>query len=300
MVVVQNVSREDPERRPPLTERSGDLARGAGRVVFWAVVGLVLVRGVGSILIDPTARRAPPAEHAATAWPDAEARAFAERFASTYLDVAPKRPRAHQRQVASFLTEGLSDQAAAVLPPRGPGARVALATVAREVPLGGSRARFTVATTSTTGTVRYLTVPVARDPTGGLSVDGLPSLAPPPAKGTTPVAESTALSGPDAPAIRDVVGRFLSAYVSGRGPSTLSYFLAPGTRLVQMPPGLNLLSVGQVSRDPHPESGAGVAVAVAVRVKDLATGATYPLSYRLRVVRRDRWYVSSVAGGPSA
>lgn len=290
-----------PSRHAPLAERSGELVRGAGRVALWAVVGLVLVRGVGAILSDPADRREPAApERAAASWPDAEARAFAERFAAAYLEVAPKRPRTHERYVSSFLAEGLSDQAAAVLPSHGPGVRVALATVAREVSLGDSRARFTVATTSTTGTVRYLTVPVLRDRTGGLRVDGLPSLAPPPAKAVGSVSAPTVLSGPDAPGIRDVVGRFLSAYVAGEGGRSLSYFLAPGTRLVQMPPGLKLLSVGQVSRDPHPTSGPGVGVAVAVRVKDLDSGATYPLSYRLRVVRGDRWQVSGVAGGPGA
>lgn len=279
--------------------RGADLARGAGRVALWAFVALVLVRGLGAIFAErpePASSREESGASVAS-FPDSDARAFAVRFASVYLEVSPKRPKAHQRQVAGFLTQGLSDQT--VLPSHGPGMRVALATVAREVPLGGSRALITVATTSTTGTVRYVAVPVGRDQAGGLAVVGLPALVAPPPKSTATVAEPSTLAGPDAAAIRDVVGRFLSAYLTGQGVSTLRYYLAPGVRLAQMPEGLKVVSVGQLSRDRQPAGRrGGIALLASVSVKDTETGVTYPLSYRLSVTRADRWYVASVQGGP--
>lgn len=287
-----------------LRPAGGTVVRSVGRVLLWAVLGLVLVRGVGSILTDDPAERAPQGDATARrsrTWPDDEARAFVVRFATAYFGFSSKHPERDLRRVSAYFAQGLSDQAAAVLPSHGSGMSVALAAVAREVPLGDSRAQITVATTSPTGTVRYLTVPVARGHDGGLSVTALPSLAPPPAKGTTSADEPTPLAGPDAPAIRDLVVRFLSAYLAGKSGSTLSYFLAPGVRLTQMPAGLKVLSVGQVSRDPHPAAGSGgVAVVAGVRVKDMVSGAVYPLGYQLRVRRSDRWYVTEVAGGPSA
>lgn len=290
----------------PLGERRTVLGRGErgllaplGRIALWAFVGLVLVRGVGAILGSGSAAdRGPGGPAQNSRFPDPEARAFAVRFARAYLTFSPKRPEAYRRAVASYFSDDLSDQAAAVLPPRGPGARIAWATVAREAFLGSSRALITVATASTAGAVRYLSVPVARDRAGGLVVFDLPAFSAPPAKGTASVPESVTLTGPEAQPIEDLAKRFLTAYLQGGDRGALRYFLAPGARVVLMPESLAVVGVDQITRD-DPPSRDGLVVVASVRVRDRASGAVLALRYRLSLLRRERWYVRAVAGGPS-
>lgn len=286
--------------RAALGRGGQSLLAPVGRVALWTFVALVLVRGLGAILGGaPTLEGGSAAAARGVGFPDVEARAFAVRFARAYLSFDPKRPEAYRRAVAAYLPDDLSDQAAALLPSRGPGARIAWATVAREASLGSSRALITVATASTAGSVRYLSVPITRDRTDGLVVFDLPSLSAPPAKGSVEAPDPVALSGPDARPIEDLAKRFLTVYLAGGDRAALAYFLAPGTRLVRMPDDLDVVEVDQVARDPRPVRR-GLAVSALVRVRDRASGATLKLRYRLSVVRRERWYIRAVAGGPSA
>ncbi len=270
-----------------------------GRVVLWAFVGLVLIRGLGAILGggDATDRNATVAAQERR-FPDDEARAFAVRFTHTYLGGSKKQPERYRREVGAFLAEDLRERATTVLPETGSEGRVVWATVARESALGQRRALITVAV-SIGETVRYLTVPVARDGAGGLVVFDLPSLSAAPGRGTVDAAEPAALPDAQARPITDLVTRFLQAYVAGGDRAALSYFLAPGARLVQMSRGLEVVGVEQVARDPYP-ARRGVGVVALVRVRDRTTGGELVLRYRLTLVERERWYVQVVAGGPSA
>lgn len=290
-------------RRPDRSVRAGGwsvassaaLAR-VGRVVLWAFVGLVLIRGFGAIFSGgDAADRAVPAQ--GSRFPDTEARAFAVRFAHVYLGGSPGSEE-YRRRVAAFLAEDLREQASTILPEAGSATRVGWATVARESPLGRSRALITVAA-SVGEAVRYLTVPVARDRAGGLVVFDLPSLGAAPARGAAEAPEPLALPEVQVRPVTDLVTRFLTAYVEGGDRAALAYFLAPGARLVQMSRGLEVVRVEQVARDPYPVRR-GVGVVALVRVRDRATGAELVLRYRLTVVERERWYVQVVAGGPSA
>lgn len=65
--------------------------------------------------------------------------------------------------------------------------------------------------------------------------------------------------------------------------------------MTPMPPGLQLVSLEQVNQS-GPAGAAGVPVVALVRVRDRGSGAVYPLRYRLRLVRRDRWYVAALGG----
>ncbi len=276
---------------------SAGLAR-TGRVMLWAFVGVVLIRGLGAIFGGGEATDRDMAAAAERRFPDHEARAFAVRFTHAYLGGSKQEPETYRRAVAAFLAEDLRERATAVLPENGSGARVAWATVARESLLGRSRALITVAV-STGEAVRYLTVPVARDRAGGLVVFDLPSLSAAPPRGAAEAPEPVALPDTQARPITDLVSRFLQAYVAGGDRAALGYFLAPGARLVQMSRGLEVVGVEQVARDPYP-ARRGVGVVALVRVRDRATGGELVLRYRLTLVGRERWYVQVVAGGPSA
>lgn len=287
--------------------RSGDGARGSvdgavragGRVALWVLIAVVLVRGVGAILSGnhPEAGSGQSSVRVER-FPDGEARAFAVRFVSAYLDGS--RGDVRSGSVGEFLAEGLSDSAGEFAPRRGPGAQVAWAMVAREVPLGGSRALLTVAVLLVDGRTRYVTVPVAGDERGGLAVFEPPSFSPPPPRGAVDARQPAPLSGASAEAIVDLTSRFLRSYLSGASAAALEYFQAPGTRLAPMTDGLEVVSIDRVDGlGPPGARGRRRAVLAAVQVRERATGTVYALAYRVTVVRRDRWQVAGVAGGPA-
>jgi conjugative transposon protein TcpC len=288
-----SVTFSTPKGGPP---RSADRwFRAAGRLVLWALIVVVLVRGVSAIFAverGPGDGRSPAF---AAPVPDGEGRAFAVQFATAYLDASH-----HDTAVEGFLADGLSDRADMIVPRRGPGARVASAMVAREISLGESRALLTVAVSFDDGRTRYLSVPVARDSDGGLVVFEAPSFSPPPTRGTTSGTELSPLSDPGAEAIADLTGRFLRAYLAGAGRSALAYFLAPGVRLAPMGDGLEIVAVDGIDAlDPPGSDGPRRMVLASVRVRDQATRVVYGLAYRVEVVRRGRWYVAAVAGAPA-
>jgi hypothetical protein len=193
----------------------------------------------------------------------------------------------------------LRDQAAAVVPRRGPGVRVGQATVARVAGLAGSRALITVACQLTAGgreVTRYVGVPVARDAAGGLVVFDLPALVAPPGLGQLRSERIRPLAGREAAAIVDVTRRFLAAYLAGERLPALRYFLAPGAAVAPMAPGVRLAAVDAVEQF-GAEAGPRRRVLAAVQVVDRFSRATYALRYRLELVRADRWLVSGLAGG---
>ena len=282
----------------PLRNRRADpggIVRTAGRATLWACVGLLLVRGVGDVLADtePVTTTAPVRTRAAS-FPDGDALAFAAGFARTYLTTGAGR---EQRLASYFANTSLSDQAAPAASSRGPGAAVAEATVAREVPLGDSRALITVAALLRDGRTRYLTVPVARDEHGGLTVYDLPSFSAPPVAGAAEAPATVPISGPDGDAVVDLTRRFLRVYLHGEDESALAYFLAPDVHVAPIGAGLAVEAIEEVAR-----LGAGpghrMQLAATVLVRDRTSGTTYRQRYRVAIERRERWYVTGVAGGP--
>ncbi len=289
------------ESRPPVSAGGGgqrrvaDLLRRVGRLVLWAGIGVLLIRGVGAVLSS-----VPNSDHraliAAAVPADLEAQAFAVRFSRAYLSWRHGAAAQHSRALGPFFSSDVRDRAAATLPRRGPGQLVAQATVARSQDLGSGRALITVASELAAGGTVFLTVPVARDGQGGLDVFALPALTAPPPPGSSPAIAPDPPTGADAGEIQALVQRFLAAYVSGRDPSGLAYLVAPGAVIAGRSPGLRLESldhVGQLSI-----GGARMVVEADVHVGDRASGASYPLAYRLDLEHRDRWYVAGVEGGP--
>lgn len=271
------------------------MLRSAGRVVLWFVVALLLVRGAGDVLAGEEPAP-PPAGARATAvsWPDDEARAFAVDFARAYLSYSPRHPDRYARGVRPFVS---ADVAGSIVP-RFARLRsrqvVQSAVVARTAASGDGRALVTVAATVVARTVstRYLTVPVARDAGGGLVVDDLPSFSAPPARGRVSSLELEPLAGSDGAEVQDVLARFFRAFLAGRS-ADLEYFVPAGVRVGALAQRYELVAVDSVEQI---GSGAGRtrSVLALVRARDVQSRAVYPLRYRVRLVRRDRWYVAAV------
>lgn len=258
-----------------------------GRVAIWVVLALLLVRGVGAVLAQP--QESAPAGDAVRSAGDQASAALAVGFARTYLG------NPSQRALAPFLAEG-----ARVGGGHSPGgAGVAQAEVGATQRLGGGRTVLTVACELRDGRALYLAVPISRSGAGEVAVTGAPWMVAAPSTAGVVAARPRPLAGPEAGAIRALAAKFLPAYLSARSARDLSYLLAPGASVTPLAGELEPVgSAGSVAQLGDGE-GRQRAVVVTGRFRDAAAGTVYRLAYRLRVVRRNRWYVEAVEGGLS-
>jgi hypothetical protein len=260
--------------------------RTAGRVTLWAVLGLLLVRGAGSVLAGP-ARGEPTARPTGLSNPATSA--FAVRFARAYLSGASS------QELAPLLAPGTR------VPPRGaavPGVEVEQAEVAGSEAVGAGQAIVTVACELADARTVYLAVPTVREGADGVAAAGAPAVVAGPAGVGEDVASPRPIAGPEAAAIGELVRRFLPAYFSASEPADLSYLLAPGA--VVVPPGNGLRPLGVTSvKQIGDGEGRHRTVLATVRVRDPLSGAGFGLAYRLDVARRGRWYVDRVEGALS-
>jgi hypothetical protein len=264
----------------------GSLLRGIGRAVLWTLLALLLVRGVADVLRSPAAEA--PA-HGSSTQAQQASDAFAVRFARTYLS-APSR-----EALVPFLAAG-AHVGQGSRPSEG--AEVAQAEVASSRALGGGRAVVTVACELRDARTLYLAVPIVRLRAGEVAALGAPSIVAAPAVAGVEATRPQPLAGSDAAAIEALVAKFLPVYFTASEGSALSYLLAPGAAVAPLAGALELRGArlaGQLGSGEGPSR----TVIASARVRDPASGAVYPLAYRLELVRRGRWYVSGVEGALS-
>jgi hypothetical protein len=258
-----------------------------------------MVRGVASILgSDGDAQgRRPDSGAAARSFPDADAQAFAVSFARAYLTWAPGRQEWVAPALRPYLAPGLSEDAGLRVPERGPPQIVDEATVARTQAIDSRRGLVTVATTvsSRVVTTRYLSVPIARDAHGGLAVYQHPSFVPPPARADVEAPAPEPLEPAEEARIEALLERFFPVFFSGPT-QQLDYFLSPGTRVRALPERYELLDLVAVEQARGGRSARRTVLAD-VEVRDRDSGASFDLTYRVALERRDRWYVTGLNTG---
>jgi Conjugative transposon protein TcpC len=276
-----------PKWREGDSRSVGSVLRVAGRLALWALVGLLLLRGLAGVLSEPQPATSVAADR--DHFNDPATAAFAVRFARTYL--SEPTPGA----LAPYLAPGAS---APTHIGSGAGASVEQAEVAGIRDLGGGEAIVTVACTLDDARTLYLAVPIVREDAAEVAAQGVPAIVAGPAGVGEGVEAPRPLAGSNAEEIAELVRRFLSVYLSAGGPGDLAYLLAPSATVTPPGAGLELVAVTSVKQLGDGEGGQPTAVA-AVRVRDAATGTIYPLDYRLQLVRRDRWYVEAVEGALS-
>jgi hypothetical protein len=134
---------------------------------------------------------------------------------SAYLERSSRDPKADARVVAGFASPELAGELPARWEERAPRQAVRSAVVSGAVALDARRVLVTVAATVAAARVSawLVTVPVARDAGGGLVVYDLPSLAP--ALATVGRELGEPLLGSEGAEVRDVLSRFLRAYLAG-------------------------------------------------------------------------------------
>jgi hypothetical protein len=262
------------------------LLRAVGRVAIWTVIGLLLIRG---ILAEPAAQ--PPASSRPSAAVDPASSAFAVRFARAYLTD----PSASA--IAPFLAEGV--RVGTGVPPQTESAFVAQAEVSDAQELGDGRAVLTVACDLRDARTLHLAVPIVRSEAGEVAALGAPSIvAAPGGPGADSNERPQAIAGSDAAAIQGLVSKFISEYVSAGDQGALSYLLAPGAAVLPLGGAVQLQGISGVSQLGSGE-GPRRSVLAAARISDPASGAIYPVVYRLELVRDGRWYVDAVEGSAS-
>jgi hypothetical protein len=260
---------------------------------LWLLVVVLLLRGLASVLEPREPAPAVKSPRAAPAWPDDDARAFAAEFVRAYLSYTPRDPDASARAVRAFAAPELAGAIAPQYGQRAPAQAVGSVTVARTARLDARHALVTVAVAvEGAPATRYLTVPIGRDQAGGLVVSDLPSFAAGPARASVEQAATEPLAVSERAAITPVVERFLRAYLAGDA-SGLEYLVPAGVRIRAPARGQELVDVGELALA-GPALGRERVVLAAVRARDVATGGVFLLRYRLRLVRRDRWYVAAV------
>jgi len=282
--------------RCPRTPR--ELATTLGRAALWLTVGVVLLRGLETLsreqqTLAPRAARGVPM----AAWPDDAARAFAVEFTAAYFTHSRSdAPGANATALEAFASPELVAQLVPQFAAGAPSEVVQSAVVTGAVRLDDRHALVSVAATvaGPGNRRRVVTVPIARDGRGGLVVDDLPSFGSVPARALINAPDVEPVLGSERSAVIGVLTPFLRAYLAG-DTAGLAYLVPPGTR-IEAAAGrwelIDLTSVGAI----RPRSGGSLVVLVAVAARDTQTRASYALRYRVRLVRRDRWYVADLNG----
>lgn len=257
----------------------------APRALLYALVVILCIAGLRAIVAGPREPAPPP--RVVQRGDDTAAMAFAESFTRAYLSWDKSNPDERARRLAPYVADWLGADAGLT-----PGANTSQAvswsavTGARRM---GGRTIVTVAADTSAG-MMYLSVPVARDGRGFLSVAGFPALVGPPATdrdGQQPDEEDV-----ESGALKTVVQRAVTNYLAGARQNLVAD-LAPGA-VVSMP--AQHLQVTAADRLTWVR--AGRRVAVQTEAEDQANN-TWTLRYELDVSKRDRWYVQSIELDPT-
>jgi hypothetical protein len=271
-----------------LTERAAALRAAAPRYLAIGVLALLLLLGVRSLFDSPAAPE--PSRAAATA--DAPSRAFALEFSRAYLSYDVGRPDLRRRALAPFLSDAVAADAGFF--PAGGSQAVIWAEVASDQPaLTGGRAITVAAAISTQALPIYLTVSVAHEPGGPLSLVGYPAFVGAPAISRD--APSVSLSPVEDEQLIAVVGRALRNYLAGSA-QNLKADLAPGAAVTLPTLPLRVRSIERV--DWLGRSGARAVLATVEAID--ARGATYTLAYELGIAIRERPYIDFIEVIPTS
>ncbi len=260
------------------------LLRTCGRVTLWGAVAFLLGRGLVTTL-------APAGDQPARVEgdrPDEAIAATAERFARLYLEDPSS------KALRPFLAAGA--KIGAGRPSSARGVEVAQTAVVRSAEVGDGRVIVTVSCELRDSRTLYLAVPIVRLGPGEAAALGAPAIVAVPAAVGAAAEQPRPLTGPAAKEIGDLVSRFLPAYFSAVSSSELGYLMTPEARVIPLGGSVELASIGTVSQLGE-GSGGRREVLASVEVSELAGEATFPLTYRLRVVKRPvGWFVAAVEG----
>ncbi len=256
------------------------------------ILGFLLLRGVGDVLggSEPEVTRAAPGAD----WPDAEAQAAVLDFTRRYLTYSPDQEKLHAASVASYLAPNLEEGAGFEVPGEGKDQTVGQVAVAEVKRLSPDRALVEVSAAVYGRTVsnRRLVAPIARDGRGRVTVYDYPALSAPHDRGTVEVDEPPELRETERDQVAATLERFFPPYLAGQQ-KALSYLAPTGVEPRALNVRYRFLELERVGDLGGTRGGRRVVVA-RVRARDIETKAEQLLSFHLRLVKRDRFYVEAV------
>jgi hypothetical protein len=258
------------------------LAGRAPRLLFAALACTLALVGVRSLLTgvaDQTSIERWRIDR------DLGAEAFAERFVRAYLTWDAARPLLHERAVSAFTSDALEPGAGLQVPRRGAQHVVWTASIGDE--RVGRDARLITVAAETDNSPYYVSVPVQRDRRGAMAISRYPALVGPPPVASD-VAPRDGAPVADAP-LESVVRRAIRNYL-GRQAVNLRADLDPHA-VVPLP--TRPMRVSSIDTPVWVAHGL-----LAVTVRALAGGVAWTLTYAVRVIRRERWYVRAIATVP--
>jgi len=260
------------------------LSARAPRVVAGLVAVVVMLAGVRAIVAGPPEAPPPPPPAPVV---DSGAQAFAEGFVRSYLTWNADDPEGRDAQLAAYSSSEL-DAGAGLEPPDGRAQTVEWTAAVASKATGPGRQVITVAAQAG-GRDWHLAVPVTRDARGYMAVASYPALvgAPPVAGDARPVDEDDIADGQ----LVRVAGRAVRNYLAGAA-DNLAADLDPAAVVSLPATQARVKAINDITR----AAPGRVAVAVTATVD----GAELELRYELEVVKRDRWYVHSIATDPRA
>ena len=260
------------------------LSARAPRAIAGLVAAVVMLAGVRAIVTGPAAAPEPPPAPPA---PDTAAQTFAEGFVRAYLTWDAEHPEGREARLAAYSSSEL-DAGAGLEPPDRAAQAVEWTAAVGSQATGPGRQVITVAARAG-GRDWHLAVPVTRDARGYMAVASYPALvgAPPVAGDARALEEDDVADGQ----LLKVAGRAVRNYLAGAA-DNLAADLDPAA-VVSLPANeARVTAINDITR-----AGAG---RVAVAVTAAVDGAELELRYELEVIKRDRWYVHSIATDPRA
>ncbi|MEU5510365.1 conjugal transfer protein [Streptomyces fungicidicus] len=287
--VAAGVRLKKMNRRVRLSRLALFTAIAAGPVAL----GVAVVSGPTTVSATPETTPTPMRTTAAAADPSG----YAQLFVGAWLRSSAGDAATAQARLAQSLGPDVE------LPDRATGAQARLesVTVVRSAQHGPGRWWVTVAAQYVNASVRYFTVPVATDRTGGsFTVTGAPGVvaapgraeaAPSPYGVTVPNGE-----------LHSTVAEFLGAYLAGAG--EVERYLAPGVKLPAVSPApYSAVALRQVLAVEEAAAGKklpgnGTAVRVVVQVEARDEAGRWPLAYEMELTARSgRWDVTALESG---
>ncbi|MGH2869396.1 MAG: conjugal transfer protein [Solirubrobacteraceae bacterium] len=256
----------------------------APRVLAGLLLSVLCIAGTKSLI-----RGQPPQLRPVSHRPvyDLGAAAFAQSFAAAYLTWSASDPTARANALKPFLSTSF-DPDAGMQPARGSSETVQSTEVAEQSHTAGVTNVVLIAQTSTG--IRYLSVPVARDPQGLLYIRSYPAFVGPPA--SDPQAVAPTLTPIDDAALQGVLSRALGNYLSGQA-GNLRADLAPSAAVSLPSPSLTMNQIYAYSW-----LVPGRTVSVRLTASDQSHD-NFTLTYQMTVVKQDRWYVQSIQFDPT-
>jgi hypothetical protein len=255
------------------------------RLLLYGLVGILCIAGLRAAVAGPAESAAPPPPPVEL--PDTSVAAFAEGFARTYLTWDEEHSESREEALSTYLADQLEDDGG-LSPGDGSVQDVSWTAVVAAEP-GDERTLVTVAA-QTTSRLAYLSVPVARDDRGFLTVADYPAFVGPPATSSDydPPPEDEVDERQLAKVVERAVGNYL-----GRSVDNLRADLTPGAVVSLPPESMQLTDTDSITWVEEPSR-----VAIQVEAEDDA-GDSWTLRYELEVTKSDRWYVRSLQVDPT-